>query len=60
MPLILICFFLQISVHALETEGCLVVMKGAPEKILELCSTILLNGKDVELTDSLKNICDRA
>lgn len=46
--------------HALETEGCLVAMKGAPERILERCSTILLNGNDEELTDLLRSICDKA
>lgn len=35
-------------------------MKGAPERIIERCSTVLLDGLDVELTDSLKNICDKA
>ena len=30
-------------------------MKGAPERILERCSTILLNGKEVPLDDKLKN-----
>lgn len=50
----------QVSVHALETEGCLVAMKGAPERILERCSTILLNGQNKELTDSLRKVCDQA
>lgn len=35
-------------------------MKGAPERILERCSMIFLNGNDEELTDSLRNICDKA
>lgn len=50
----------QVSVHALETEGCLVVMKGAPERIIERCTTILLDRDDVELTDTLRATCDKA
>ena len=30
-------------------------MKGAPERILDVCSTILLHGKEVELDEKLKN-----
>jgi sodium/potassium-transporting ATPase subunit alpha len=47
----------QVSIH--ETEDAsdnsyLLVMKGAPERILERCSTIFLNGKEVELDDPMK------
>ena len=46
----------QVSVH--ESEGdanaYLLVMKGAPERILERCTTILLNGKEIELDDKLR------
>jgi len=29
-------------------------MKGAPERILERCSTILLNGEEKEMTEEYK------
>lgn len=50
----------QVSVHALESEGCLVVMKGAPERIIERCSTVLMEDSEVEFTDSVRSACDRA
>uniref|UniRef100_A0A3P8X101 Sodium/potassium-transporting ATPase subunit alpha n=1 Tax=Cynoglossus semilaevis TaxID=244447 RepID=A0A3P8X101_CYNSE len=52
----------QLSVHETEDPNdnrYLLVMKGAPERILERCSTILLQGKeqpmDEELKDSFQN-----
>ena len=30
-------------------------MKGAPERILDRCSTILIDGKEQELTDEWRN-----
>jgi sodium/potassium-transporting ATPase subunit alpha len=45
----------QVSVH--ENEGKTsynLVMKGAPERILDRCSTILINGNDVPMTDEWK------
>ncbi|RZC33428.1 sodium/potassium-transporting ATPase subunit alpha [Asbolus verrucosus] len=50
----------QISVHALENGRCLVVMKGAPERILARCTKIFINNETQELTDDLRRICDRA
>uniref|UniRef100_A0A0N5A3I7 Sodium/potassium-transporting ATPase subunit alpha n=1 Tax=Parastrongyloides trichosuri TaxID=131310 RepID=A0A0N5A3I7_PARTI len=44
----------QVSVH-IEGSSHLLVMKGAPEKILEKCSTILLNGIEVPLDKKLRN-----
>lgn len=47
----------QVSVHRLQDEKekrHLLVMKGAPERIVDRCSTILINGKDEELTDDWK------
>ncbi|CAG0901454.1 unnamed protein product [Cyprideis torosa] len=35
-------------------------MKGAPEKILARCSTIVIDGKDVQLDDDLKQAYDTA
>jgi len=49
----------QVSIHEMQASGDtkerrhLLVMKGAPERIIERCSTILLNGEDKELTEEL-------
>jgi len=44
----------QVSIHETDTEGdnryCL-VMKGAPERILERCSTILIHGEEKPCTE---------
>lgn len=45
------------SVHELNDtpdHNYLLVMKGAPERILEKCSTILVNGKVESMTDHWK------
>ena len=45
----------QVSIHEQDgTNAYLLVMKGAPERILERCSTIHVNGKDIPLTDEWK------
>ena len=44
----------QVSIHEKE-GGYLLVMKGAPERILDRCSTILVNGNGVELDQEWKN-----
>ncbi|CAD5215636.1 unnamed protein product [Bursaphelenchus okinawaensis] len=46
----------QISIHDTEDEDnrLLVVMKGAPERVLEKCSTIMLKDGEVEMTDDMK------
>ncbi|TNN80842.1 Sodium/potassium-transporting ATPase subunit alpha-1 [Liparis tanakae] len=41
-------------------EAHLLVMKGAPERILDRCSTILLNGKEQNLDDELKDAFQNA
>merc|ERR1712055_1210697 len=53
----------QVSIH--ETEDTndnryLLVMKGAPERILERCSTIVVNGKEMPLTQEWKNAFETA
>ena len=53
----------QVSIH--EQEGnedprYLLVMKGAPERILDRCSTILLNGKEEPLDEAMKEAFERA
>lgn len=50
----------QLSVHSMQTSATslstssLLVMKGAPEKIFEKCSTILIGEKEVEVVISLE------
>ena len=47
----------QVSIH--ETDDAdgrhLIVMKGAPERIIEKCSTIYIDGADLELNEFWKN-----
>ncbi|KAI6241026.1 Sodium/potassium-transporting ATPase subunit alpha [Aphelenchoides fujianensis] len=46
----------QVSVHELDdgNPAHLLVMKGAPERILDRCTTILLDGVEVPLDEKLK------
>merc|ERR1712048_775145 len=47
----------QVSIHEQEDKDDprhLLVMKGAPERILDLCSTMLLNGVEQPIDDKLK------
>jgi len=46
----------QVSVHKTDDgdERYLLVMKGAPERILERCSSIYMDGSDLELNDHWK------
>merc|ERR1711892_1287408 len=53
----------QVSIH--ETEGTndnrhLLVMKGAPERILERCSTLVVDGREMPLTEEWKNSFETA
>merc|ERR1712033_135000 len=53
----------QVSIH--ETEDTndnryLLVMKGAPERILERCSTIVIDGQERALTEDWKNAFETA
>nr|XP_015840522.1 PREDICTED: sodium/potassium-transporting ATPase subunit alpha isoform X2 [Tribolium castaneum] len=50
----------QISVHALDNKKCLVAMKGAPEVILERCSSIFLRNETKTLTPELLQQCNSA
>nr|BAJ13363.1 sodium/potassium-transporting ATPase subunit alpha-1a [Oncorhynchus masou] len=53
----------QLSIHEDSTAGesnHLLVMKGAPERILDSCSTILLQGKEHPLDDELKESFQKA
>merc|ERR1712115_534448 len=53
----------QVSIH--ETEDTndnryLLVMKGAPERILERCSTIVVDGREMPLSEEWKNSFEAA
>ncbi|XP_018565491.1 sodium/potassium-transporting ATPase subunit alpha [Anoplophora glabripennis] len=50
----------QISIHAMEEGGCLVVMKGAPERILARSSKMCTKKGTEEMTDDMRILCDRA
>merc|ERR1712042_16540 len=53
----------QVSIHESEdksVDGYLLVMKGAPERILDRCSTIVINGKEMPLTSDWKNAFETA
>ena len=46
----------QVSIHEQQgQDGYVLVMKGAPERILDRCSTILVNGEELPLTDEWKD-----
>uniref|UniRef100_A0AC35U2K9 Sodium/potassium-transporting ATPase subunit alpha n=1 Tax=Rhabditophanes sp. KR3021 TaxID=114890 RepID=A0AC35U2K9_9BILA len=52
----------QMSIH-ITRDGdprFLLVMKGAPEKILEKCTTILINGEEKELDDKVRGEFENA
>uniref|UniRef100_A0A7N4PMM9 ATPase Na+/K+ transporting subunit alpha 3 n=1 Tax=Sarcophilus harrisii TaxID=9305 RepID=A0A7N4PMM9_SARHA len=54
---------LKLSIHETEDPNdnrYLLVMKGAPERILDRCSTILLQGKEQTLDDELKEAFQNA
>ncbi len=45
----------QVSIHEREEgSGYRLVMKGAPERILDRCSTIMINGNELELSEEWK------
>merc|ERR1712038_2163849 len=53
----------QVSIHETESKDdprYLLAMKGAPERILDRCSTILINGKEEKLTQEWKDRFNRA
>ncbi|XP_078415777.1 sodium/potassium-transporting ATPase subunit alpha [Cetorhinus maximus] len=53
----------QLSIHENEKSSesrYLLVMKGAPERILDRCSKILLNGEEVALTEEMKDAFQNA
>merc|ERR1711868_173756 len=53
----------QVSIHETDNKDdprYLLAMKGAPERILDRCSPILINGKEEELTQEWKDRFNRA
>merc|ERR1711994_1019091 len=53
----------QVSIHETEDPNdnrYLLVMKGAPERILERCSTIVIDGTERPLTEDWKNAFETA
>ncbi|PAA90533.1 hypothetical protein BOX15_Mlig021528g1 [Macrostomum lignano] len=52
----------QVSIHKTDDgdKRFLLVMKGAPERILDRCSHILINGKDVVMDDEWKSAFNTA
>jgi magnesium-transporting ATPase (P-type) len=54
-------FSFQVSIHEIvDDPRYLIVMKGAPERILDRCSTILLEGKGVELDEKWRHSFNEA
>merc|ERR1712209_352042 len=53
----------QVSIHETEDKSDkrhLLVMKGAPERILATCSTIIINGRELPMTEEWKNAFNSA
>ena len=53
----------QVSIHECDdpdVPGYLMVMKGAPERILDRCSTILINGEEKKLDNEMKDAFNQA
>uniref|UniRef100_A0A4W4G147 Sodium/potassium-transporting ATPase subunit alpha n=1 Tax=Electrophorus electricus TaxID=8005 RepID=A0A4W4G147_ELEEL len=52
----------QLSIHEIEESptGHILVMKGAPERILDRCSSIMISGQDIPLNDEWTNAFQRA
>jgi len=45
----------QVSIHEQPSGSYLLVMKGAPERILDRCSSINVNGQELNLSDEWKS-----
>ena len=47
---------LQVSIHEIPTSNDFqLVMKGAPERILDRCSTVLIDGREAPINDTFRN-----
>lgn len=57
------CLCRKLSIHENEDENdnrYLLVMKGAPERILDRCSTIMIQGKEQPMDDEMKEAFQNA
>ncbi|XP_015347137.2 sodium/potassium-transporting ATPase subunit alpha-4 isoform X1 [Marmota marmota marmota] len=52
----------QLSIHLREdsSQAHVLMMKGAPEKIMELCSTFFLNGQEYPIDDEMRTAFQKA
>merc|ERR1712214_133883 len=53
----------QVSIHETEDKNdnrYLLVMKGAPERIVDRCSTIIVDGRELPMTEEWKNAFEAA
>merc|ERR1711981_1332797 len=53
----------QVSIHETEDKNdnrYLLVMKGAPERIVDRCSTIIVEGREMPMTEEWKNAFETA
>merc|ERR1711981_150126 len=53
----------QVSIHCVDDpneQRHLLVMKGAPERILERCSSIVIEGKEIPMTNEWKDAFNQA
>ena len=50
----------QVSVHELTDQSHVVVMKGAPERILARCSTIIINGVEERMNEKWEDAFNMA
>ena len=60
---IMLNFLFQVSIHETEDPDdprYILVMKGAPERILDRCSTILINGAEEPMTDQWREAFNQA
>lgn len=61
-PLYNLLSLLQLSIHEREDspQSHVLVMKGAPERILDRCSTILVQGKEIPLDKEMQDAFQNA
>ena len=50
--------FFKFSIHETSdgNDELLLVLKGAPEKVLEHCNTVLIDGEEIKINDEWKKI----
>lgn len=59
-------FTFKVSIHENEKYGLdsknpyVLVMKGAPERVFERCSTVFADGKEVKVDETINNAFQRA